>query len=67
MGVEDLAMVFQGIFESLSIKKQESIKSARGIYSPKKSSCSEARTTGLNTSGLSPRSTMPAANTALAE
>ncbi|WP_268989469.1 hypothetical protein [Comamonas testosteroni] len=36
MGVEDLALVFQGILESLRIKKQESIKSAWGIYSPKK-------------------------------
>lgn len=36
MGVEDLAMVFQGILESLRVKEQESIKSAWGIYLPKK-------------------------------
>ena len=36
MGVEDLAMVFQGILESLRVKEQESIKSSWGIYLPKK-------------------------------
>jgi hypothetical protein len=36
IGVEDLAIVFQGILESLNVRKQESTKSARGIYLPKK-------------------------------
>lgn len=34
--VEDLTIVFQGILESLNVRKQESTKSARGIYLPKK-------------------------------
>lgn len=34
--VEHLAIVFQGILESLHVMKQEPTKSARGIYLPKK-------------------------------
>lgn len=66
MGVEDLAMVFQGILESLRVKEQESIKSAWGIYLPKKIQRQCSAQQSPCTSGLSPRSAMPAANTALA-